>query len=269
MTELSPVFERNRDWKLRVYRKIWSRVKQAWDAPKYIRVTDDENAPQFLGINQYGQHPHTGQLMSQNVLADIDVDIIMEEGPDTITMNEELMQTLSQIGANPAVPPKVLIELSNAPNKDRLFKLIDEASAPNPQLQAMQQRMAKLEELMAAAKVDDLTAATELKRSQTVAALATTFTPAAAQTNEFGQQTAPTPQGPDFGTAFNVMQAFPLHYGKPTLEQMAFMTPDGPQQDDQQEQGGQPPMQPQQMQPPPPDQMPGGLPVNPQYAGMQ
>ena len=35
--------------------------KQAWDAPKYIRVTDDENAPQFLGINQYGQHPHTGQ----------------------------------------------------------------------------------------------------------------------------------------------------------------------------------------------------------------
>lgn len=278
MTELSPVFERNRDWKLRVYRKVWSRIKQAWDAPKYIRVTDDEEAPKFLGINQYGQHPQTGQLMSQNVLADIDIDIIMEEGPNAITMNEELMQTLSQIGANPAVPPKVLIELSNAPNKDRLFKLIDEAGAQNPEVMAMQQRMAKLEELLAAAKVDDLVAATELKRAQTVSALATSFTPAATPTNEFGQQTGPTPQAPDFGQAMNVMSAFPLHYGQPTLEQLSLMQPNQQQQPDEQDpngqqmmpQGGQQMMQPgMQGMPPPDQQMPGGLPVNPAFAGMQ
>lgn len=274
MTELSPVFERNRDWKLRCYRAMWARIKQAWTAEKYIRVTDDPDAPSFLGLNQYGQHPQTGQMMSQNVVAEIDVDIIMEEGPDVVTMNEELMQTLAQIGANPAVPPKVLIELSNAPNKDKLFKLIDEASAPNPQIAAMQQRMGKLEELLAAAKVDSETAKVENLRADTVSKLAASFTPQAPQTNEFGQVTQ-APSQPDFGQAFSVMQAFPLHYGQPTIEQMALMMGDqGQQPPDEQDQGqpgGQPPMpQPGQPMPqgmPPPD-MPGGLPVDPQLGAM-
>ncbi len=268
MTELSPVFERNRDWKLRVYRKIWARVKQAWTAEKYIRITDDPDAPTFLGINQYGLHPQTGQMMSQHVLADIDVDIIMEEGPSVVTMNEELMQTLSQIGSNPAVPPKVMIELSNAPNKDKLFKMIDEATAPNPQIAAMQERMAKLEELLAAAKVDDTIAATELKRGQTVQALATAFTPQAAQTNEFGQVTS-RPMQTDWQQAFGAMQAFPVQYGQPTLEQISFATPapqppqddqDGPQDMPQGAPPQQPPMNAMLAGQPPPE-MPGGLPV--------
>lgn len=267
MTELSPVFERNRDWKLRVYRKLWNRIKQAWQAPKFIRITDDDNAPAFLGINQFGQDPMTGQLMSQNVMAEIDVDIIMEEGPDVITMNEELLQTLSQIGANPAVPPKVLIELSNAPNKDRLFKLLDEATAPNPQIAEMQQRMAKLEELLAAAKVDQAVADVENKRADTVTKLRTAFTPQAAPTNEFGQQTGPAPAQPNMMEAVTTMRAFPLNYGMPTLEQMALSMPmpqAEPEGDEQQPmQAG--PMPPQGM---PPHMMPGGMPIDPALANM-
>ena len=278
MTELSPIFERARDWKLRVYRKLWCRIRQSWTAEKWIRITDDERSPQFIGLNQYGMHPETGQAMSQNVLADLDVDIIMEEGPDTITMNEELMQTFSQLGAAAMGPlGKIMIELSNTPQKERLLKMMDDVNKPDPAIAAMQQRMGQVEELLSAAKVDDLIAATEAKRAGTLSTLMTSFTPQAQPTNEFGQATGPAPQAPDLATALEVMKAFPLHYGTPSLEEMHMMA--GGQQ------GGAPPDQqgPQQGQapqmPPPNGLMPqqnalgpemlsphGGLPVDPQLA---
>lgn len=139
MTELSPVFERQRDWKLRCYRKMWSRIRQAWTAEKWIRITDEDNAVQFVGLNQYEMDPMTGQIMSQNVVAEIDVDIILDEGPDTIVMNEELMQHFSSMGEAAFSPAgELLIELSNVNNKDRLLKLIQDArqqqsQGPNPE----------------------------------------------------------------------------------------------------------------------------------------
>lgn len=270
MTELSPVFERNRDWKLRVYRKVWARIKQAWTGEKWVRITDDGDAPKFLGLNQFAVDPMTGQPTAQNIIAMIDVDIIMEEGPDTITMNEELLQTLSQLGPN-AVPPKVLIELSNAPNKDRLFKMIDEAGAPNPQVAEMQARMAKLEEAMKAAEIDAKVAATEQSRASTLSTLATAFTPKQAPTDEFGNPTGPPPAQPDLGMALAAMQAFPLQYGQPTLEQMAINQPlpqPEPDADEQQQQQAPQPMNALMQGMPPPDQMPGGLPVDPSLGAM-
>ncbi len=262
MTELSPVFERNRDWKLRVYRKVWARIKQAWTSEKWVRITDDGEAPKFLGLNQYSMDPMTGQPMAQNIIAMIDVDIIMEEGPDTMTMNEELLQTLSQLGPN-AVPPKVLIELSNAPNKDRLFKMIDEAGAPNPQVAEMQARMAKLEEALKAAEIDNKVAATEQARAGTISTLVTAFTPKQAPTDEFGNATGPAPAPPDLGMAISAMQAFPIQYGQPTLEQMAISQPMPMPEPEEDEQQPQPMNALMQQGMPPPDQMPGGLPIDP------
>jgi len=270
MTELSPVFERNRDWKLRVYRKLWSRIKQSWTAEKWIRITDENDAPQFIGLNQYGIDPQTGQAISQNVVAMIDVDIIMEEGPDVITMNEELLQTLSQLGPN-AVPPKVLIELSNAPNKDRLFKMIDEATQPDPMVTQMQQRMARLEQLVQASTVDKNVAAAEYQRAQAVAALVKAFTPQQGKptTDAMGNVIqAPPPAAPDMLAAMQALQMFPLNYRQPTIEQYAEGAPPPeapPDPDEQQSNPGQPMLQ-QQL---PPPQVPGGLPVNPALAGMQ
>lgn len=265
MTELSPVFERNRDWKLRVYRKVWARIKQSWTAPKWIRVTDDKDAPQHIGINQYSMDPATGQIMGENLIAQIDVDIIMDEGPDTITMNEELLQTLAQLGPN-AVPPKVLIELSNAPNKDKLFKMIDEAGAPNPQVAEMQERMAKLEEMLAAVKIDETVSKIEKTRAETLSTLKTVATPAQAPTNEFGQQTGPAPQA-DMGMALMAMQAFPINFGEPMLYEQstaAGMTPPQEPEDMGQAQGVPVPQDIGM----PPEQMPGGLPIDPQFAGL-
>lgn len=135
MTELSPVFERQRDWKLRCYRKMWSRIRQAWQGEKWIRITDDQNAVQFVGMNVYEQDQTTGAIQGQAVVAQIDVDIILDEGPDTIVMNEELMQHFSSMGEAAFSPAgKIMIELSNVSNKDRLMKMIDEAmQAQQPQ----------------------------------------------------------------------------------------------------------------------------------------
>lgn len=233
MTELSPVFERNRDWKLRVYRKVWNRIKQAWTGEKWIRITNDPNSPNIAGVshiplNQFGIHPQTGQMMAQNVVALIDVDIIMEEGPDVITMNEELLQTLSQLGPG-AVPPKVLIELSNAPNKKVLFDLLDQATQPNPAVAQMQQQMARLEQLLTASETDKNVAIGEFNRAQALAALLKAATPEApkpAGKDAMGNTIpAPPPQQPNLALLSMLLKGFPLQYGQPTLEEIAMQQP--------------------------------------------
>jgi hypothetical protein len=142
MTEMQPIFERQREWKLRCYRKMWDRVRQAWNAERFIRVTDDSNAIQFVPINSYQMDPMTGQITAQNVVAEIDVDISLDEGPDTITMNEELMDQFTKLGEAAMSPlGKIVIELSNTPKKEQLLKMIDEGvqamqPGPDPAVQA-------------------------------------------------------------------------------------------------------------------------------------
>lgn len=286
MTELSPVFERHRDWKLRVYRKGWNRCRQAWTAEKWIRITDESDSVQFVPLNQYQMDPMTGAISGQNIVAQMDVDIILNEGPDTITMNEELMQTLSNIGEAATGPlGKVLIELSNAPNKERLLKILEQATAPPPEMAAMQKRMAHLEEMMAAVQIDEKIAGIENKRADTLTKLAGAMTPAAPQTDEFGNPMGPPPAHPAEGIMYGMeaLSMFPLQYGQPTLEmqaeQIGGTTPTEPDGD---EMGGQPPQAgmmppgapPPGVVPPPmndpgmqmPEQMSqaGALPVNPQ-----
>lgn len=242
MTELSPIFERHRDWKLRVYRKVWNRCRQSWTAEKWIRITDDERSVQFVPLNQYQMMPD-GTIMAQNVVAEIDVDIMLNEGPDTITMNEELMQTLANIGEAATGPlGKVMIELSNTPNKERLLKMLDQANAPSPEVAAMQQRMAQLEEMLKAAEIDTKVAEVENKRADTLQKLVTAATPPQQQTDELGNPNGPAQQAPDMNMAMMAMSMFPLQYGMPTVEQLA-------------EQMGA-----QAQMPPPEQQMPPGMP---------
>lgn len=281
MTELSPVFDRLRDWKLRVYRKMWSRIKQLWTGDRWIRITDDNNAPAFLGLNQPAQYdPQTGEMIQAHTfISEIDVDIIMEEGPDVVVMQEELMQTLSQLGEAALTPlGKLMIELSNVPQKDRLLKLLDKANAPDPATAQMQARLARLEEMLKAATVDEKVAAVEAKRAETMAKLASALQPKEQPLHkETGMPMGPPPADPmqSVMSGLQALQMFPLQYGAPTLEQISLNMPDpqppepdGDEQGQQMPQGG--PMMPgQQMMPPNEQQMPGGLPVSPEVSGMQ
>lgn len=235
MTELSPVFTRHRNWKLRVYRAIWGRVRQAWTAERWINVTDDENSVQFIGLNQYQTviDPNTGMpsIQGQNLIAQIDVDIILEEGPDVIVMQEELMQTFAQLGEAAAGPlGKILIQLSNVPKKEQLLTMLDQATQPPPEIAAMQQQMAKLESMLAAANIDKVTSEVEKNRADTIQKLTAAFTQPAPTVHEdklTGQTSVlPAPPPPDLNQAFAVMQQMPFSYMKPTpgqLDQMSAM----------------------------------------------
>ena len=193
MTELSPVFERIREWKLRVYRRDWNMIRQFWTTERVIRVSGDPDAIQHLHINKpVGINPQTGQMQVENSPAEIDIDIILDEGPDTVTMREELMEQLSQLGPG-VVPPELLIELSNIGEKEQILRKMAEFKAPPPELQELQKRMAQLEELLAAAKVDQAQADIEAKRADTITKLAGIGLP------------------PEMAT-----QAFPFYYREPT-----------------------------------------------------
>jgi hypothetical protein len=161
LVELAPIYAGLEDWELRVYRQAWARVKQYWRAPQFIRVTDEEDAPRFVGLNQpvmgqpgVGADPATGQpILVPNVLgylnpvAELDVDIELDTMTDVGTIAQEQFNEVARlIGASPAyqqqVPITVLIGLSSIPHKRSLIDQLKTAQqgheVQQQQAQAMQ-----------------------------------------------------------------------------------------------------------------------------------
>lgn len=258
MTELSPVFERLREWKLRCYRKDWTLMRQFWNGERYVRIASDPQALEFLAVNKIVEDPMTGAIGIENSIAEMDVDIILDEGPDTITMREELIEAISD---RPDIPTEFIIELSNLPDKDMLLRKMQEYKAPPPEMIAMQQRMAKLEEWKAASEVDKNNAAANQANAATMKTLA-----------EVGANTA------------TMAMEFPVHYREPNfIDQNRLANAASARMQQQaavQEQqgsapnalaGGAPPMEggnpqpqnPLMMQEPPRPGQPGALPLGP------
>jgi len=164
---------------------------------------------------------------------------------------------------------KVMIELSNPPNKERLLKMMDEVQQTPPEVAAMQQRMGQLEEMLAAINIDEKRAGIENKRADTLAKLIAASTPAAptqGKPDAFGNMPLPMQAPPpDLGMAFAAMQAFPLQYGAPLLEEQAQQIQAQPQGPPPGMEGQPPDMmppvmpQPGQAPPPPPQFMDGGM----------
>ncbi|NOV17876.1 hypothetical protein E5S70_17645 [Ensifer adhaerens] len=145
IAELGPYLLAYRGWKLRVYRAIWSAVQEHWTSERWIRVTDDDGVAQFLGINQMGVDPRTGAPALVNALGSLDVDIIIDEGPDTINMQQDAYDTLSIMAQKgQQVPPQLLIELSPLAGKqkkkalDILSQAEQQQAQPDPVQQAGQ-----------------------------------------------------------------------------------------------------------------------------------
>ena len=112
IAELGPYLLAFKGWKLRVYRAIWNAVQTHWTAERWIRVTDDQQVSQFFAVNQLQVGPN-GMPTLSNALGSLDVDIIIDEGPDTINMQADAYDTLSIMAQKgQQVPPEVIIELS-------------------------------------------------------------------------------------------------------------------------------------------------------------
>ena len=167
IAELGPYMLAFRGWKIRVYRAIWCAVQEHWTSERWIRVTDDQKMAQFFSINKLSIDPQTMQPTLVNALGALDVDIIIDEGPDEINMQGDAYDTLTAMArSGQPVPPEVLIELSPLTGsvKQRVLGLINQAkqqaATPNP-LQAAQ----------AQAELRLTTAGATLKESQAQKAL--------------------------------------------------------------------------------------------------
>lgn len=168
--ELGPFLIAYRGWKMRVYRAVWFALKSAWTSEKWIRVTDDEGMAQFLPINQMQPDPMTGMMQQVNPLGEVDVDIIIDEGPDTITLMQDVFSTLeSMVSKGIPIPPDVIIEMAGLPTamKDKILDRMKQMQAPNP----MQEQAAQLQMAGEAAKVRETEANTALKMAQAQAAM--------------------------------------------------------------------------------------------------
>ncbi|SEC57893.1 hypothetical protein SAMN05519104_1648 [Rhizobiales bacterium GAS188] len=143
IAELGPFLSQWKGWKLRLWRKIWVAQQRNWTAERILRVTNDQGTAQYVAVNRMQVDPF-GRPMLVNAIGQVDVDIIIDEGPDTVNVMGDaydLLQSLARNGAQ--VPAPVMIEASALPQSEKK-KLIGMLSQPKPaQIAAQQAAMAK------------------------------------------------------------------------------------------------------------------------------
>jgi hypothetical protein len=160
LAELGPYILAYRGWKVRVYRAIMNAIQRHWTAERWIRVTDDEGLAQFVQINGVQIDPQTGMPTMVNAIGSLDVDIILDEAPDSVNMQAENLEYLQALGPQFALQyPDIAIELS--PIDSRIKRRIKEKmQEPNPGQQA---ELAK-----SAAETEQKQADAGLKEAQTI-----------------------------------------------------------------------------------------------------
>jgi len=187
MAELAPLYDSLRDFTLRCYRAMWARVRQFWTDERYIRITGETQAPQFIAVNQVtGFDPMTMQPMVENAIAKMDVDIMIDEAPDHVTLQAEQFEQLSAMAqAGIPIPPEVLIEASSLRDKPKLLQMMQQAKAEamqaqQAQMQAQQQAAqqdAQLKQMDVASKADERAASAMQKRADVALKVASVTPP--------------------------------------------------------------------------------------------
>jgi hypothetical protein len=148
IAELGPYLISYKSWKTRVYRDCWNIIQQHWKAERFIRVTDDYELAQFFAINQLTMDPRTGQPVLQNSLGELDVDIIMDEGPDTVNMQADSYGVMQSLGPQFIQQfPEVALQLAPLQGSvkkqllDKIKQVQSQPPPPDPKVQAMQAQM--------------------------------------------------------------------------------------------------------------------------------
>lgn len=139
LTELADAFGGLTEWELRIYRQAWMRAKQFWTSPRWIRVSDDFGAPQYLQVNQQGPN---GEAM--NGIAELDVDITMDATPESPTAQHEQFQLMGEMVkmGMPIPPEEVIKSMPSLRNKQEIVQGIQQArqmqaQQPNPQIEKL------------------------------------------------------------------------------------------------------------------------------------
>jgi len=172
MVEVADLTDRLRQLSLAVYRSVWARIRQYWTDQRWIRVTDDERNLKWVGLNvpktmievaqerlqgdpeaemklaMLARDPMAQQPVEiKNQVAEMDIDIVIDEGMDTPTVAAEQFDMLSKMMPSMTqLPPEameLLIQASSLRDKDKLLEIIEamkaKAAQPNPMAQMQQQ----------------------------------------------------------------------------------------------------------------------------------
>lgn len=170
-TELAPLFDVLRGIDIRVYRKVWNRIRQYWKSEKWVRVTDDETNLRWVGLNkpvtkgemlmqraqeqklppeqmqqlqqQISQDPMMQEVVeTENDIATLDVDIIIDEVPDVITTQVEDFQVLGEmVKSGFQMPPEAVIMASPLSNKEKILKMMKEGDQLPAKAKQMMEKM--------------------------------------------------------------------------------------------------------------------------------
>lgn len=181
LIEIAPEMDLLAQFTQRVYEAMWCRVRQFWTAERWVRVTDDERNVRFVGLNRpitFGERlgqeppervqeiarqlalvpndPRLFQVIgTENNVAEISVDIILEEVPDRITLAGEVFEALLKYG--PALPPAVLIEADPslpAAKKEKLLELMqNQQPSQEQQIDAAKGEASAMKDMAAAQKL--------------------------------------------------------------------------------------------------------------------
>lgn len=201
MTEMTPLLDNLRHFTLRLYRQVWNRIRQYWTEERWIRVTDDDKNVRFVGVNvtkahlalqRVGEAVKSGEIPPElaprfeqeimmrpdlqrpaNAIAELDVDIEIDEVTETPTLQIEQFEQLAMMAGNgmfgQPLPPeitKLIIHASQLRDKQKLIDILDEAqqsaSQPNPMQElALAAEQAKVEETQSKAMLNVARAQTE------------------------------------------------------------------------------------------------------------
>ena len=192
MMETEPVVDALRQLSHKVYEAAWLRARQFWTEETDIRVTDNPDDVKFVTLNhpvtlaeELSRMPddHRAQVMArlqlqpndprlsqvvrmENTLEDMDVDITVEEGPDSPTMAAEQFAALMQLPPQVLMqfPPELIIQMSSLRNKQQLLQMLKDHQAQIAQQGQGAQRMqaAQVAKVTADAKDKDASALVRL-----------------------------------------------------------------------------------------------------------
>lgn len=152
-----------RKWRLRCYRKTWNTIQQVWKAPRWVKVTDNEELGQFIQINGWERDEY-GRPVALNQLSALDMDIGIDEGPAADLAMRSTLDTVLALGTKGLqIPPKamtqIVLELSPLPSniKQKILKAIEDAEKPN----AMDQQAIMMKFEQVSAQINELLAKTQ------------------------------------------------------------------------------------------------------------
>lgn len=175
MISLGDLLDSLKHMDLRVFEKVWYRIRQFWTGEKWVKTTDDENNLRWVAVNVDPmqlqmiamQQPEMAQKIAGqiNSLAELECDITIEDGPNGVTLQMEQFEAVSRLAEKGLIPPEELIRAW--PGLRDKQRILERMSQTDPAMAQMKQ----IEMAQGAAKVDETRASTGLKQAQTAKAM--------------------------------------------------------------------------------------------------